>query len=117
MDPAIHFLLDKNGRKIIPGDTLKVFHFIAARRRERCYMYKWVESVVELGQNKQPFLQISHLGLKPDHYYERLDGRKLDSVEIVQGYGTNHDCWRDRPKCQPIKENNPQRWVVSGQPV
>lgn len=72
---------------------------------------------MDLGANKTPFLKISHLGLKEGHYHERLDGRKLDGIEIVQGYGTDGLCWRDRPKRQPIKDNNPPRWVVSGQPL
>lgn len=118
MDATKHFLLDKTGREILPGDTLKVFHFIAARRRERCYMHKWVESVVELGEGKTPFLRLSHLSLKRDsHYHERLDGRKLNDVEIVQGYGGDEVCWRDRPCRQPITQANPPCWALSGQPL
>lgn len=115
--PSRPFILDKTGREIMPGDTLKVFHFIAAHRRERMYMHKWVESVVELGPNKTPFLKISHLGLKPEHYHERMDGRRLDGVEIVQGYGADGLCWRDRPKYEPTNTSDVNRWVVSGQPV
>lgn len=38
-------ITDKNGREIKAGDLLKVFHFIAARRRQRIYMYKLVMEV------------------------------------------------------------------------
>lgn len=117
MDHQIHFLLDKTGREILPGDTLKVFHFIAAVRRERCFMYQWVESIVDLGPNKTPFLKISHLGLKAEHYHDRMDGRQREDIEIVQGYGTDGLCWRDRRKRTPLKAHEPDRWVISGQPV
>lgn len=32
-------LYDKRGVRIMPGDLLKVFHFVAALRREKHYMY------------------------------------------------------------------------------
>ena len=118
--PSHPFLLDKTGREILPGDTLKIFHFIGARR-ERMYMHKFVREAVTLGtKNPMPALKVEHLGITErsgGYYYERLDGRKRDDVEIVQGYGTDGLCWRDRPKYEPTNVSDPNRWVVSGLPV
>jgi len=72
---------DKTGREIYPGDTLKVFHFIGARRK-RHYMYKHVIGVTETG-----YLKVSHLGLEPDYYLIYQDGRTHHGIEIVQGDG------------------------------
>jgi hypothetical protein len=33
---------DKKGREIKEYDVLKVFHYVAALRRKKVYMYKWV---------------------------------------------------------------------------
>jgi hypothetical protein len=98
-------LYDKTGREIMVGDVLKVFHFIHRVRKERCFMHKWVDSLVDLGPDKKPFFKISHLDVKPGFYHERIDGRHMKDVEIVQGFGTDGLCWRDRPR---IKAPPPQ---------
>ena len=82
-------LVDKNGRPICIGDILKVFHFVGPRRK-RYYMYKQVVGVIQLGINPKDYLKISHLNMRPDEYYtERLDGRRLEDVEIVQSPDAN----------------------------
>lgn len=75
-------LYDKTGREIMPGDTLKIFHFRAAKRRQIYYMYKYVERYHESGKA----LIVSHL--EPNHltYLLTLDGTRRDDIEIVQGY-------------------------------
>lgn len=94
-------LYDKNSYPIYPGDVLKVFHFIAARRRERMYMYKLV---VEMNGKLMgvSIHDIPRLGYNEAHNYplkwNTKDGRLEDS-EIVEGYGPDGlHCWRDRPK-------------------
>jgi hypothetical protein len=77
---------DKNGREIMPGDTLKVYHFTGARRKKH-FMYKFVKSV-------QPFkggecFVIDHLNLKEGLYFMPNDGFQHDEIEIVQGYGSD----------------------------
>jgi hypothetical protein len=94
------FLLDKHGREILVGDVLKIFHFVAAVRHEKRYMYKHVVGREMLGTTKPvPALKISHLNLKESGYYrELLNGRQLQDYEIVQGYGSDGVCFKDRPK-------------------
>lgn len=97
-------LYDKNRREIMVGDVLKVFHFTGARRK-RYYMYKQVKCVTHLGENKLPYLEIDHLGVKEEVYWERANGRVLDNYEIVQGFsgGFGEDgnvSFEDRPKLQ-----------------
>jgi hypothetical protein len=87
-------LYDKKGIPILPGDTLKVFHFTAALRREKVYMYKYVESIEHKG-SKCPLMRIKHLNLKDDYYYELVDGRVLKDYEVVQG---SDDYYRDRKR-------------------
>lgn len=93
-------LYDKTGREIMVGDVLKVFHYVAALRRKRCYMYKQVVRTKPLGKSGQPYFVLSHLNMKDPEgrdggYYEAIDGRVLTGVEIVQscdGY------FEDRPR-------------------
>lgn len=69
-------LYDKFGRKIIVGDVLKVYHFTAALRRKRHYMYKQVVDRRRLPKGLE-VLVINHLDLNDSHYLEVCDGRKL----------------------------------------
>ncbi len=88
-EPTMNQLYDKKGIPILPGDTLKVFHFVAARRRERRFMYKFVLEIVPR-KHGPPLLRISHLqeGLpKEGYYFQLMDGRVMEDIEIVQGYG------------------------------
>jgi len=73
---------DKNGIPIEIGDTLKIFHFIGGRKK-KYYMYKFVEKMSECGR----FLIISHLSKREGSYRLLIDNKKLDDIEIVQGYG------------------------------
>jgi len=84
-------LVDKHGRPIRVGDILKVFHFIGARRK-RYFMYKQVVDVMRLGSPPKSYLKISHLSMDPNEYYtERLDGRHLSDVEIIQSPDANFE--------------------------
>ena len=73
---------DKNGTPILPGDTLKVFHFVGPRR-QKFYMYKFVKSVHPSGKA----LEVLHLSLDGGSYRIFIDDRIYSSIEIVQGYG------------------------------
>ena len=96
---------DKNGRQIMVGDVLKVFHFIGVRRKHH-YMYKHVVGT-RPANDGGAFLVISHLNLKP------LDGHDADylilqegqierDTEIVQSV----DCaFEDRPRI-PLTESD-----------
>lgn len=94
------FTLDKFGRQILPGDILKVFHFIGARRK-RHYMYKQAIEYVTLNKGGV-YLKISHLNRLHDepwdigrhHYLERADGNPMAAYEIVQSVKCDHE---DRP--------------------
>lgn len=82
-------IFDKNGREIMPGDVLKVFHFIGARRK-RHYMYKQAMGTCRFGSNMQ-YMVFDHLNLDAEHYYECCDGRSLPDYEIVQSIDCKFD--------------------------
>lgn len=96
------FVLDCKGREILPGDTLKVFHFIGARRK-RHYMYKYVLSVWH--HPKWPdgtdALRISHLDPRDDSYFVMRQGQREETYEIVQGYGEDGQPFYTREKRKP----------------
>ncbi|WP_025183007.1 hypothetical protein [Leptospira interrogans] len=80
--------LDKTGRAIQPGDTLKLYHFTGPRRK-KFYMYKYVLDFIELGKDERIGLRILHLSypLNPDSSYFTVicDDKIHDDFEIVQG--------------------------------
>lgn len=85
-------LFDQTGRKIEPGNVLRVFHFVGIRRK-RHYMYKQAIEYQPHPNSAGGYLKISHLnnpgGTKPDqigdtYYLEAADGRKLSGYEIIQ---------------------------------
>ena len=90
-------IYDKNGREIKVGDTLKIFHFVGARRK-KYYMYKYVHSVVLLSGGKSAYLKVKHLSPEDKHYHIALNGKKHQDIEIVQGYGDDGDSYENRPK-------------------
>ena len=88
-------LYDKKGIPVHIGDTVKVLHYIAAVRREKKYMYKFVIGI-EVTKSKKQVMKLSHLNEKGEYYYETIDGRTMDNWEIVQGY--NGGYFKDRLK-------------------
>ena len=95
---------DKHGRKIMIGDVLKVYHFTAALRRKKFYMYKQVVGFKMLGgrggEPKHKYFDVSHLNLDRDRGYNLgLNEGVLPDYEIVQGFddldernkGNTHD--------------------------
>lgn len=105
-DPsACYALYDKRGIPILPGDTVKVFHFVAAVRREKRFMYKLVMGIETRGENKTPLMKLNHLDLTDGYYWQLMDGRTLPDYEIVQGYGgvPSGSDFRDRER---KKHNN-----------
>lgn len=89
------YFYDKRGIPVMPGDTLKVFHYVAALRREKRYMYKFVKEVDSRG-----LLVVSHLSLQAGHYFLAQDGEIHPYYEIVQGYGgvPSGNSFRDRER-------------------
>jgi hypothetical protein len=95
-------LYDRTGREIMRGDIVKVYHFTAAVRRKRHFMYKQALGVVMLGNGDPcPYMKFSHLDMSEDSYHEFCDGRVLKDYEIVQG--TDADFY-DRPRAYPAKD-------------
>ena len=84
-------LFDKHKRKIEPGNVLKVFHFVGARRK-RHYMYKQAIAYQPHPNSANGYLKISHLNMidggsekiGETYYLEAADGRVLNDYEIVQ---------------------------------
>lgn len=92
-------LYDKTGREIMPGDVLKVFHFVGAQYRRKHYMHKQAMAYDDRG-----YLRISHLNRIDDaemweigknYYLERADDRTMEAVEIVDSIDAN---FYDRPR-------------------
>jgi hypothetical protein len=75
---------DKEGIPILPGDTLKVFHFTGSRGK-KFYMYKYVKELRSC--NGKYLLEVMHLSLDGASYWMSLDDRIHADIEIVQGYG------------------------------
>ena len=92
--PNRRFLLDKHGREIMVGDTLKIWHFKSSSRTH--YMYKFVEARIPAGSSE--FFQISHLSTRSRHYHDLISNVKRNSVEIVQGYGDDGTPFDQRPR-------------------
>lgn len=88
---ATPYLLDATGREIMQGDVLKVLHYTTrhGRGHKKHWMYKWVANSDRVGESTGTrFFEISNLGRDRNSYYlEAIDGRRLDHVWIVQGYG------------------------------
>lgn len=94
-------LYDKLGYRIYPGDVLRVFHFIAAVRRERRYMYKLV---VQRGETLYgvSIPEIPVRGIDCAHSYRLKWNAQADWLvdsQIVEGQGPGDlSCYRDRPR-------------------
>ncbi len=89
---------DKNGREFQVGDVLRVYHFTAALRRKKHFMYKQIVGIRVLGKNNTPYFDVSHLSMNEDQNY--LIGKAeglLTDYEIVQGLDDIHV----RPKLAP----------------
>lgn len=89
------FPLDKTGRRILPGDTLKIFHFSGPRQKKH-YMYKMVAGVAQLPSWTEPQLVISHLSVSDGQYGLKMDGATNHEIEIVQGFGFDGTPYSDR---------------------
>lgn len=86
-------LYDKNGREIMRGDIVKVFHFTAALRRKKHYMYKQALGI-ERGR-----MRFSHLDLNDSWYCEAADDRLLSDYEIVDSIDAKFD---ERPRLKGV---------------
>ncbi|MFT5452887.1 MAG: hypothetical protein ACI9N9_002385 [Enterobacterales bacterium] len=83
---------DKKGIPIEIGDTIKIFHFVGARRKKH-YMYKHVVGI------KNGRFRLSHLAINiNDCFTLRIDNSVLNDFEIVQGYGDDGIRFSDRQK-------------------
>lgn len=92
-------LYDMHGREIMIGDVLKVFHFTAALRCKKHFMYKHVVGFRAF-RDGSTGINVSHLDLKDDCYVIVCDGSHLPDHEIVQSI----DClFERRPQHMPAK--------------
>ena len=98
-------IYDRRGIPIERGDILKVYHFTAALRRRRHYMYKQALDVFYLGQvSPVPYIKFDHLAMDGQYYWEICDGRVLPDYEIVQSIDCMHE---ERPRRALTKEPQP----------
>lgn len=98
---------DKTGREIIKGDVVKVYHFTAALRRKRHYMYKQALGIRVLPKCGLAVMDFAHLNMSGEHYHEWADGSILAAYEIVQSIDAMFDL---RPKiAPPVPSGSEQR--------
>jgi len=83
-------IFDKNGREIMVGDVLKVYHFTAALRRKKHYMYKQV-MIADKFRDGTDILRVGHLDLTDDFYTLICDGKHLPDHEVIQSIDCKHE--------------------------
>lgn len=95
-------LFDKRGIPIERGDVVKVYHFTAALRRKKHYMYKQCLGLGSYCPGGTGYMFFSHLNFNDDiksrkdsPYSQKPDGRVLPDYEIVQSID---GAFEDRPR-------------------
>lgn len=83
-------LYDKNGIPFKVGDVVKVFHFTAALRRKRYYMYKQIVGI-RTWDNGFQAMEFSHLDMTNYVYYIGMDKGLLLDYEIIQSVKDSHE--------------------------
>lgn len=96
-------IFDKNGREIMVGDVLKVYHFTAALRRKKHYMYKQV-MIADKFRDGTDILRVGHLDLTDDFYTLICDGKHLPDHEVIQSIKCDHHERPRTPAPQPRAE-------------
>ena len=82
------FIYDKKGIPIHIGDLIKIYHFTAALRREKNYMYKHVKSITEYDFGTMYVLD--HLGEDPKTFAVRAEDEIVPHWEVIQGFNGGH---------------------------
>lgn len=96
---------DQNGREIKVGDILKIYHFTAAVRRKKHYIYRQV-MIADKFRDGTDIFRVGYLDLTDDFYTLICDGSRLPDYEIVQSIDCSHEA---RPKAPaPQKRDEPQ---------
>lgn len=95
-------LFDKSGREIIVGDVLKVYHFTAALRRKKHFLYRHVISQRTFRDGTEA-LDVSYLDLTAETYTLVCDGSTLSDHEIVQDIAAKLD---ERPRKSAPTDTN-----------
>jgi len=92
-------ITDKTGREIMAGDTLKFYHFTAALRREKHYMYKYVKEQVAADNGEERLIILHLSGDLTSSFTVAIRGQRLNDCEIVQGYAgvKAGQSFKDRP--------------------
>ncbi|MFN3321312.1 MAG: hypothetical protein ACK43M_21430 [Allorhizobium sp.] len=93
-------IFDKNGREVMVGDVLKVYHFTAALRRKKHYMYKQV-MIADKFRDGTDILRVGHLDLTDDFYTLICDGKHLPDHEVIQSIKCDHHERPRAPSPQP----------------
>lgn len=92
-EPSIY---DKRGIPILPGDTVKMFHFKEANGRN-WYMYKYAVETQRTPSQKA-LMKFSHLNLRGETFWMLMDGKSHPDLEVVQGYGEDGVHFLDRKR-------------------
>lgn len=96
-------LLDKNNRQIMPGDVVKVFHFIGARNKKH-YMYKIIHELDgHLYGAHAHNVHKDGISLGNSYALPR-ESCRLDDYEIVEGYGAGPYDTRPKLDIEEIEE-------------
>ncbi len=105
---------DVNGRRIMPGDLIKLFHFRAAHRRRNCFLYHYViRSDKDWNVATGPYLRACHMEelrhgkpLTAEHGFRLLGnehGCEIIDGPSFQALDGRLICWYERPKKKEVQ--------------
>jgi hypothetical protein len=100
MKPIATGQYDKHGTPVYVGDLIKVFHFTAAHRGRKCYMYKKVMLI----NDRIYAVNNMELGFKPTAECHKCYIKDCKDFEIIDGHSLDHPvdgflvCWWERKR-------------------
>lgn len=105
MSEPIH---DINGRPVMPGDLIRIFHYRDYRTGRKCYMYQLVVAVDDRMQITQDGKHLYCVSVHSIWRKRSIDLaskcsiKVIDSFEIIDGpsvvYGNDMQTWYERPR-------------------
>lgn len=95
---------DINGREVRNGDLIKIFHYIDARTKRKCYMYKIVARVngaLKIASDGQHLFAVCVREIGKYGDISRAHKCRLDvcgEFEIIDGIMVGNETWYEREK-------------------
>jgi len=104
--------VDKNGRPVMFGDLLRIWHFRSANRNRKVYMYKFavlVDDKFEVCKHGKHWYAVNAIDIvvKGVEIAHRCRIEKRKRIEIIDGCAVDTPddmmCWWERPKRKTTK--------------